>query len=234
MGWGLEAIIAIARNVASWPSATLPVPPMPGWGLLLFSLGLAWLCLWRTRLRLAGIVVMLAGLLSPVLSPMPDVLVSDDARLIALRDGGGYRLQARSGAPGFVRDSWREHLALADWLPLGPGCDPDGCRVGGALLLREPGRHEPSPLAPDCAGVQIVISAEPARGVCPGAALLDRFTVWRDGAHAVWLNLDGPVVLSSRADRGVRPWVPPPPVSKRRTPNLPMAPTEALPAATEE
>ncbi len=234
MGWGLEAIVAIARGVASWPSATLPVPPLPGWGLAVFSLGLAWLCLWRTRVRLAGVVLMALGLVSPAFSPLPDVLVSDDARLIALRDAGGYRLQARSGAPSFVRDSWRDHLAVGEWLPLGPGCDPDGCRSGGALLLREPGRHEPAPPRPDCAGVQIVISAEPARGVCSHAALLDRFTVWRDGAHAVWLRPDGPVVLSSRSERGARPWVPPPPVPKRRTPNLPMAPTEALPAATEE
>ena len=65
MGWGLDAILWIARGVAAWPAATLPAPPMPGWGLLAFSLGLAWLCLWRTRVRLAGIALILAGLLSP-------------------------------------------------------------------------------------------------------------------------------------------------------------------------
>ena len=35
---------------------------MPAWGLCVFSLGLAWLGLWRSRLRLAGVPVMLAGL----------------------------------------------------------------------------------------------------------------------------------------------------------------------------
>ncbi len=228
MGWGLEAILWIARTVASWPAATLPAPAMPGWGLAVFSLGLAWLCLWRTRMRLAGVAVMLAGLLSPLVAPLPDVLVSSDAKLIAWRGQGGYALLAGPGASWFVRDAWRAHLGVDVWRPLGPGCDGDACRLGGALLLRNKAAR------PDCAGVQIVISPEPARGVCPDAALLDRFTVWRDGALAVWLRDGAPFVLSDRADRGARPWVPPPPTPRQRPSTLPMAPIEALPAATED
>ncbi len=223
MGWGLQAIIGVARAVSAWPAATLPVPPTPGWGLAVFSLGLVWLCLWRTRLRLVGVPIMLAGLLSPAVTPLPDLLVSNEGRLIALRGPDGYRLQSGAGASRFVRDAWRDHLATGPLLPLGPGCDPTTCRVADVLLLRE-GVH-----AADCAGVGLVVSAEPARGVCPGAALLDRFTVWRDGAHAVWLRPQGAFVLSDRADRGERPWVPAAPVPGRRRTNLPMAPSEALP-----
>ena len=68
MGWGLEAILWVARGVSSWPAATVSVPPMPAWGLAVFSLGLAWLCLWRTPVRLAGVAVMLVGLLSPLMA----------------------------------------------------------------------------------------------------------------------------------------------------------------------
>ena len=60
MGWGAEAIV-VARITAALPEATIEVPHMPTWGLGLFSLGLAWLGLWQTRRRLAGIVLMLAG-----------------------------------------------------------------------------------------------------------------------------------------------------------------------------
>ena len=227
MGWGLEAIVWIARFVASWPAATFAVPPMPVWGLAVFSLGLAWLCLWRTPVRLAGTVAMLAGLLSPLAAPLPDLLVSGDARLIAVRGPDGYGLQARSGAPRFVRDAWQTHLAAGPFLPLDAGCDAAACRLGPVVMLRGTAHTA------DCAGVQLVVSAEPARGVCRGAALLDRFTVWRDGPHAVWLTPDGPVVLSDRLDRGARPWVPPPPTPRRVVPNLPMAPMEALPAEQE-
>ena len=231
MGWGIEAILFVARSVAAWPAATLPVPPMPGWGLAVFSLGLATLCLFRTRVRRAGIAVMLVGLLSPIVTPLPDVLVSPDARLIALRSPDGWRLQSMPGAQRFVRDSWADHLASGPLAPIAdatPGCGPAACRVGSVLLLR--GRDRDA----DCDGVTLVVSAEPARGVCPKAALLDRFTVWRDGAHAVWLQGAGTAVVSDRTMRGARRWVPGPPVPARRLPDLPMAPMEPLPSDLEK
>ena len=234
MGWGIEAILWIGRTVSSWPAATLPVPAMPGWGLVVFSAGLAWLGLWRSRARLAGVPVMLAGLLSPLATPPPDLLMSSDARLIAFRDGG-YWTQARSGASKFVLDAWRDHLAAGPLRPLQEGspasCSATGCwlEAGGLLLLRDASR------VTDCAGVRLLVSAEPARGECPAdIPYLDRFSVWRDGAHAVWLTADGPLILSDRANRGARPWVPPLPTPRRSVPNLPMAAAEELPPAAEE
>ena len=231
MGWGLEGILLIARTVAAWPEATWAVRPMPAWGLALFSLGLAWLGLWRTRLRLLGVPVMVAGLLSPLLMARPDLLMSPDARLIAVRDGG-YYVQNRSGAK-FVLDAWQDHLGAGPLRPLGTGqpagCGEQSCRIGPMLLLRGAAR------AADCTDVALLISAEPARGVCPnGVPYLDRFSVWRNGAHAVWLTAAGPVILSDREARGTRPWVPPVPSPRRVVPNLPMATTEELPAAAEE
>ncbi|HYZ60856.1 MAG TPA: ComEC/Rec2 family competence protein, partial [Acetobacteraceae bacterium] len=225
MGWGVEAILWIGRTVSALPEATLAVPPLPIWGLAVFSLGLAWLGLWRTRWRLAGVPVMLAGLLSPLVAPTPDLLVSNDARLIALRSGGAYWLQSRPGAAKFTREAWETHLASGKLDPIRDGepeaCGKEACRLGPVLVLRGSSR------APDCAGVALLVSAEPARGECPPeVALLDRFTVWRDGAHAVWLDGDGVRVVSDRAYRGQRPWVPPLPTPRRATPNLPMAPTD--------
>ena len=49
MGWGVEAILWIARTTSDLPAATLDVPHMPAWGLALTSLGIAWLGIWRTR-----------------------------------------------------------------------------------------------------------------------------------------------------------------------------------------
>ena len=55
---------------------------------------------------------------------------------------------------------------------------------------------------------------------------MDRFAVWRDGAHAVWLTANGPVVLSDRAHRGERPWVPLRPAPRYQPENLPLAAAE--------
>ncbi len=49
MGWGIEAVIAVARWVAGWPGAVVLLPAMPVWGLALVALGGLWLCLWQRR-----------------------------------------------------------------------------------------------------------------------------------------------------------------------------------------
>ena len=40
MGWGIAALDSIARHVAAWPFATLPVAQSPPWGLALVAGGL--------------------------------------------------------------------------------------------------------------------------------------------------------------------------------------------------
>jgi competence protein ComEC len=55
--------------------------------------------------------------------------------------------------------------------------------------------------------------------------LVDRFTVWRNGSAAIWLELNGARIVTDRAERGDRPWVPPPPKPRK-------AATPVLPAAT--
>jgi competence protein ComEC len=75
----------------------------------------------------------------------------------------------------------------------------------------------------------VVVSAEPARSVCPRPSPrpVDRFTVWKEGAVAIWLEPHGARVLTDRADRGERPWVVPPPKPRARpVANLPMAPMD--------
>ena len=235
MGWGIEGILWIGRTVSAWPAATMAVPHMPAWGLCLFSLGLAWLGLWRSRMRLAGIPVMLLGLMSPVAAPAPDILISSEARLLAVRDGH-YYLQSRSGASKFVRDAWQNHLAAGPLLAMRTGepalCGPDACRIlhgsDQVLILRTNAQ-------PDCTGITLLVSPEPARGDCPSSVpYIDRFSVWRNGAHAIWLTDAGPRVLSDRINRGDRPWVPGLPTPSRTVPNLPMATPDDLPPAVAE
>ncbi len=236
MGWGIAAMLWVGRTVAALPEAVLAIPPIPPWGLALVTLGGAWLGLWRTRARLAGLAVLAAGLASPLLSRPPDVLVSADARLIGIRTPQGLFVEAARGADKFTRDAWGQYLALPvvglrDAGPAAagvPACDDAACRWqspgGGRVeIARAP------PGAEACAAA-VVVSPEPLRLHCPaGAALIDRFSVWREGAHAVWLDAAGATVLSEQQVRGNRPWTPPP-HRAHVTAGLPLAPLDALPS----
>src|ERR1700761_8971142 len=114
-------------------------------------------------------------------------------------------------------------------------CVPASCllrpwpNAKAAMLVR--GAAHPA----GCGEVSVIVSAEPARHLCPWPwpALVDRFTVWRNGATAIWLAGDRAEVLTDRAWRGTRPWVPPPPIPRARVvPKLPAASTDA-PAQAE-
>jgi competence protein ComEC len=230
MGWGADAVVLVAQTTAALPRATLSVPHMPLWGLCVFSLGLAWLGLWQTRTRLAGIALMLLGVASPLADRPPDLLMSPDARLIALRVGPTMFLQQMQGGSKFTRDAWTQYWAVSEITPI-PTTDDDNSPIrceDGACLLRpypdRPGvllaRGAAHPAG--CGQVSVIVSAEPARGLCPKPwpKLADRFTVWRNGSIAIWLDRSGAHVLTDRAARGNRPWVPPPP-----RPRAPVAPT---------
>ncbi|MBR0674098.1 ComEC family competence protein, partial [Roseomonas soli] len=132
MGWGCEAVLAVAREVASWPGAAQGAKPIPPWGLAVFAFGMAWLCLWRMRWRLVGLPLMALGLASPALHRPPDLFVSGDARLIGFAADGALWLQRQSGASALTRDSWLRAHGLAEMRPL----PAEGEAAGGAVSCR--------------------------------------------------------------------------------------------------
>ena len=249
MGWGVEAVLAIARAVAAWPNAAPVLPPIPGAGLALAAFGFCWLCLWRARLRLLGAPMILVGITAALWISPPDILVSAEARLVALRTKEGVYLHRMPGASNFTRDAWARQFGIAAFLPLPETgsvaggaitCTPAACRfhprpdAGEAVLLRTPPPPRNAPrrgVAPDplalaeaCGQAALLIASEPIRPRCGLGASIDRFSVWRDGAHAVWLGAETRIV-SDRGWRGERPWVPPIPIPGRPE-ALPLAPLD--------
>jgi len=220
MGLGIDGLRAIARAVASWPDAAWPIPQMPARGLLLVSGGLAWLCLWRTWLRLAGLAPLAAGLLSPWLAQPPDIVVSADARMIAAHIDGRVVISTSSGASRFDRDTPARVWGVAGAADF-PACAAGACAVhlhgATALLVMS--------LDAVCAGATIIVSPLPLRGRCPATIVVDRFSVIDDGATFITIGADGATEITDRAVRGERPWV----ISqtwRRATSNLPAAKTE--------
>src|SRR5262249_1662799 len=106
MGWGIDAVIAIAQHVAGLSSATSVVPAMPVAGLAIITLGGLWLCLWQRPWRLAGVPVILVGLATSLLTKPPDLLISDDGRFFAVVAPDGRLLQSTGNADKFVTDTW--------------------------------------------------------------------------------------------------------------------------------
>ena len=218
MGWGIDLLLILAEAVAGLPAAHVQVPPMPLWGLAAVALGGLWLCLWQGRWRLWGVAVILLGVISPATFAPADLLVSGDGRQVALRDSDGRLWVPDQRAGRFTLDIWRRgnHARqLETWPRDGMAaegllrCDPMGCLYEGphgkVAALRNP-----LGAADDCAAVDVLVSLEPLRRQsCSGPALVvDRFDLWRNGAHAIWLTPQGPRADTVRDDQGERPWSP--------------------------
>jgi competence protein ComEC len=225
MGWGVEIILWAAHTVAGWPGAAQTAVPIPAWGLGLFSAGLLVLCLIPWRVRFAGVALMAAGLASGAAVRAPDLLVSADARLIAIHAGGEVWVERGQGASNLTRDSWLRQWGEEGAKPLpregrvaggAITCGPLGCRwstgAGDVWLARPPARGvRPDVPREECEGLVLIVSAEPLRRRCGATPHVDRFSVWRDGAHAARIMPEGLHLVSDRAARGERPWVPPVP-----------------------
>ena len=213
LGWGVEAVLWVARTVAAWPGAAITVAQPTVAGMVAAAAGGLWLCLWRRGWRFAGVPLIVAGLATAGGDEPPDILVSANTGLIAIRtDAGGAHL-SNLQASSFVRDIWQRRLGVSAFLPLDRGlnCDVLGCTgaVAGheiAVVENALGFEE------ECRRADILISSEPIPRSCTQPQVtIGRFDVWRSGAHAIWLS-DGeqPVTVWRARDRNPgRPWMRP-------------------------
>jgi competence protein ComEC len=191
------------------------IATMPTWGLILIALGGAWLCLWQRRWRLWGIPAIACGLLSIALVRSPDVLVDGQGKLLAVRSDSGDLMFSSKRRSRFEQEIWMR-MSGTD----GPGdswpdpglssdgrlsCDSLGClyRVNQRTVALIYGDGA---LIEDCWSADVVISTEPIRSRCPATRVIDRFSLWRQGGHALWLGEDGILVESVNGRRGRRPW----------------------------
>ncbi len=234
MAWGIDAVIAIAREISASPGASYYVPTMPLWGLGLVTLGGLWLILWRRPWRLAGLAVIGAGLLSFLTAPAPDILIAGDGRNFAVQKADGSLVFNTTRGSRFQKNMWLRRSGLAS--DVRPGrlskrerkrareaaakarvaaakggvlrCDAYACiaKIRGRVvsLIRNPGAA-----AEDCPRADLVISLTslyrfPCRG--PGR-IITRKALWRHGTHAVWFENGGGIRVETVAGgRGVRPW----------------------------
>ncbi len=235
---GLSLMLSWAHLVSTWPGAHTRLPAPSEDATLLAAAGLLWLALRRDAWRLLGLP--LAGLM--VIWPetqRPDLLVEAHARLVAVRNAEGQLVPlALSGkGSGYVLARWLhrngeettpgEALKRPGWQCAGRQCRfdrmdgrriwalrrPAGTRRGVKRTVQGPAGRNPAP-CPLLKPGDVFVSAEPLRGACrqAGVVVIDRFDVWRHGAHALTAEPAGmswQVRTTADVARG-RPWHQPP------------------------
>lgn len=235
MGWGIDVINASAASIASADWAVTTVAAMPPSALLAMVLGGLWICLWRGSWRRFGAVGVAAGIAVASFATPPDILADGNGRLFAFASGDGRMMVSSRTAARFEREIWLRRAgydvgAEESW-SRGSGeknlrCDSAGCvwEVKGEIVAFT---AERAALIDDCRTAGIVVSAVPVPGRrCPSAKILvDRFDLWRNGTHAIWIEKGGVQIESVNGVRGNRPWVIQPGSSRSRTRTAPVTET---------
>ncbi|QHI95159.1 DUF4131 domain-containing protein [Aristophania vespae] len=228
MGVGIDIVRSLASLMAHAPLASLAVPAMPSWGLMLVMAGLSLLCLWRGKERFIGLLCLLIGVSSPWLESTPHLLIAPDGSLVSFR--ANHHLYIGPKSKGYIPDSWMRAFALRS-KALPSDCAGGVCKInlsGKTILLvlprkiTEPGFTKEGHF---CDGLDLVVNLSRGRIFCPRIRYLGSADVRREGAWALYLSGKREVyLLSDREFRGNRPWVLT--SSAPKDPGLPLAKSE--------
>jgi competence protein ComEC len=233
MGKGLAAMIVIC----DWIAARSPVDAVglvSARSVLLVTASLVIATMATTRLRLAALPLALAGLLTIPAARVPDVLVSEDGRLVAVPIGGGELAVNRARPNEFTIDNWKRALNaetlvdpetvnsrgmrfdLADSNELPPGT-PFLCAAGLCVARHDAGAiiaHAQTVEAagPACAFADLVVvddatAADPCAD--PLVTVLTRRQLARSGSAEIFFDRKSatkPAEIRFAVEEDYRPW----------------------------
>lgn len=235
MNASVWVILAVAHLAAGLPGAALLVAQASPLAVLLFGLGMVWLCLWQRRWRMLGILPLLASLVLITNARGPDLVVQPYFDLAAVRTEDGLSLLTRQRS-NLVRASWLRAEGLEHATPFPPafaGAAGDiACDAGGCMLARD-GRRialdwRADAVAEDCGRVDLVIAAVgPERCPTGDAALIGPMAL--RASEGISLDLEGGAMRLRRVvdERGAWPWTWRP--GNRAVPPAPTFESEAVP-----
>ncbi|MEM7446389.1 MAG: ComEC/Rec2 family competence protein, partial [Pseudomonadota bacterium] len=222
MGWGIDLLLELAHWFATQPGAVVATPALPTLAIVLVIAGGTWLALWRGKVRWFGFAGVPAAIMVAVLSPVPSILVSQDAGLIGLRLPDNTLAVSQMRRDSFTREQWArltgadQVISWTDLAAADPGfrCDGQGCvwQRGTTTIAFV---FDPAIAAEECALSIVVVSQEPIRRPCAAPILIDRFDVWRNGAYSLNVPIDAvtadefvdlTTVRTVAEQTGHRPW----------------------------
>jgi len=216
MTWGNEAILWSAASVHDWSASVLLLPALPMEAFVVATIGSVWWCLWRGRIRHVGALLVGIGCLGWFMASSPDILVDGDAKVFGVRMSDGSLVLSSRQAGRRAGNTWLEHLGLEEARRINEfdentsalTCDSVGCifRPESAAMTAAIINSEIA-IAEDCGRADVVISLVPLGWQCQQATYtVDRFDLWREGAHALWLTDEGLYIKTAAQIQGRRLW----------------------------
>lgn len=116
MGFGIELVRRIASFVAQLSPDGNP-GVIPNIALLIWTVALVILVVFTSRLRLIALPLVVGGFIIFMRTPLPDILVSEDARLVAVRLNDGNFAMNRHRPANFTAENWKTAYLIDRFIP---------------------------------------------------------------------------------------------------------------------
>lgn len=214
MGWAVDLVVAISDFINRYPAAD-GVGLQPNVLLVAGAVGIVLLVALKTRLRLAGLALLLAIPLLPKADPPPDIIIAQNGRSIAMRDASGSIGLLYPGRDKFISDIWMRAWPpnkAAGGKPKIISCDKDHCIAMAAKGVRVEIVYNPDLLAAACNTADILIAPR-LRWVNCGARkpelVLVRDAFETGGTHVIRISGSKPnrqLHVQTAIAQDLRPW----------------------------
>lgn len=216
MHWIIEWLISIAQWVSSLPSATKLIPFMPDSSLLLITLGILWLCLWRSLYwRLFGLAPIALAILLMLIAPKPDIIIDEKGKLFAVRDTEGALMVSSKQRGRYARNMWLKQngqLTALNFMKETPkdvpspiSCDADSCQYWARNNLAV-FAFSPAGIAQHCSTVSIMFNLTESETPCSSSYLITLADLHNKGAHVIYFEKDKPSIITVKEAQGKRLW----------------------------
>ena len=211
MGGGIQWILSVATTVAGMKGALTQIPATASATLELLCLSMIFVALCKGRLRLLGLLPAAVAFLFWAQSERPDILITDNGRLVGVRQGGGRAL-SRAKGNGFAARAWLENDADAvdqsraaqrrrfeadDWI----------LTVGSSKISYLWPKSAPvALLEKKCADSDVLIAPNSTAELSGGCRVISKLSLQKQGATSLSSREGRLKIQSARQWSGERLW----------------------------
>ena len=213
LGYSIDYVIWVADFFAT-PEELGATGYIPVYILCISSIGLLTGCLFRTRLRFFGVLLILFSLTLIPLRSIPDILVLENGKQVGVVSDGELKL-LHPRSQKFSTNAWRRAFTpdnLSADTPTSPdsrhfACDGSGCvvRASGVVM------SVPSSIlsfVDDCRLADIILITFPLSVSCStSAVIIDADDLSRYGSHSFFVDASGEFSLRRSYTGNFRPWI---------------------------
>ncbi|WP_431192841.1 ComEC/Rec2 family competence protein [Tianweitania aestuarii] len=222
MGLGLDLMLGIAHWLAN-RSPMDAVGIVPASTVILFTMALVLGCFTTTRMRLLALPFLVAGVLTFAMRQVPDLYISEDARLIGMPTADGQIAVNRTRPNAFTTQDWQRAASAmtlvkpvddvpADNDPSGNFlCKDDVCTIkhplGGSIVSLP----EDGDVKAYCGNAAVIVidDATANSSVCRGkrSKVLTKRDLAQNGSATITFDKkSGEAIIQHALRRPYRPW----------------------------